>query len=314
MDKLFYFLYFVGMILCFFPSVFWVFLTLRTRWYMRWRLSHFPEERNALGYGRIGNHLRMLISAAEAGRLLPSVEVFCLFSGALTVGSFLCFGVIAPWHTSLLWSVLTGLTPYLFLQARLHEKRVQRSLEGDVLIQELLNHYRIYDYHILTALEITAASLDEAPLGKKLFLELAKDLQMAVTKEEVEAVLMEFRYAYDTVWGNTLASNIFFGHVYGVRVDGALQDMLSCMVQSRKAIEYGRRENHEAKIMLVWLSPICFVLSVVFACCFFDFTLYKFFSYQMGTALGLQWFFSIIFCYVVSLLVHRFLAKEKMDI
>jgi len=164
------------------------------------------------------------------------------------------------------------------------------------------------------ALERTALSLEEEPLGKRLFLQLAKDLQNAVTRKEVEDRLTEFRYAFDTVWGNVLASNILFSHLYGVRVDGALKDLLSCMVQSRKAVEYSRRENHEARIMLVWLAPVSFFLSIFFACRFFDFTLMKFFSYQLGTALGLQWFFSMVLCYVISLLIHGFLAKEKMDI
>lgn len=314
MDRLLYLLFIAGMVLLVYPSVYWLWCALRTRFFMRRKLGRFGDEKELKVYGKLGTHIGMLIQAAEAERYFPTVERFYLISFMLGLipGNF--FRLALSWRIAVLWGAFLACMPYLLLQVQLHEKRVRRSREGDVLVQELLNYYQICDYHMVEALECTALSLKEEPLGKRLFLQLAKDLRSAVTKKEAEDLLTEFRYAFDTVWGNVLASNILFSHLYGVRVDGALKDLLACMVQSRKAVEYSRRENHEARMMLVWLAPISFLLSVFFACRFFDFTLGKFFSYQLGTPLGLQWFFSMVFCYVISLVIHGFLAKEKMDI
>ncbi len=314
MNRMFYLVFLTGLTMVMHPSVSWFWCACRTRFYLRRNLGHFGDEQELKNYGKVGRHLRILIQAAEVERYFPTVERFYLVSGLLGVLPGLLFNLMVSWKTAVLWGGFLTCLPYLTLQAQLHEKRVKRSREGDVLVQELLNHYQICDYNMAEALEKTALSLEGEPLGKRLFLQLAKDLQNAVTKKEVEDLLTEFRYAFDTVWGNVLASNILFSHLYGVRVDGALKDLLQCMVQSRKAVEYSRRENHEARIMLVWLTPISFFLSIFFACRFFDFTLGKFFSYQLGTALGLQWFFSMAFCYITSLLIHGFLAKEKMDI
>ncbi|MBR2382953.1 MAG: hypothetical protein IKA89_04315 [Anaerotignum sp.] len=314
MNKLLYLMFLTGLMMEVYPSVFWVWRACRIRLSMHRNLGQFDDVQELKKYGRIGNHIRMLIQAAEGEDYFHSVERFFLISALLGVIPALLFSLIVSWKTAFLWGTLLALLPYLVLQVQLHEKRVRRSREGDILVQELLNHYQICDYNMAEALEKAALSLAEEPLGKRLFLQLAKDLQNAVTKKEVEDLLAEFRYAFDTVWGNILASNIMFSHLYGVRVDGALKDLSYCMVQSRKAIEYSRRENHEARIMLVWLTPVSFFLSIFFACRFFDFTLSKFLSYQLGTALGLQWFFSMVFCYVISLLIHGFLAKEKMDI
>ncbi|MBR3785204.1 MAG: hypothetical protein IKJ77_02215 [Firmicutes bacterium] len=314
MNKVFYLVFLAGLTMLVHPSVYWLWCACRTRFRMRRKLGSFGDESSLKSYGKAGEYLRMLILAAEAERYFPTVERFCLISGLLGGIPGILFTLLVPWHTALLWGGFLTCMPYLMLQALLHEKRVCRSREGDVLVQELLNQYQICDYKMTEALERAALALEGEPLGKRLFLQLAKDLQNAVTKKEVEDLLAEFRYAFDTVWGNVLASNILFSHLYGVRVDGAMKDLLHCMVQSRKAVEYSRRENHEARMMLVWLTPVSFLLSIFFACRFFDFTLGKFFAYQLGTALGLQWFFSMVFCYVVSLLVHGFLAKEKMDI
>ena len=314
MNKVFYLLFLAGIMIETSPSSYWAWCACRTRFFMRRNLGKFGDEKALRTYGKAGTHIYMLIQAAEAEKYFTSVERFYLISMLLGLVPGLLFTLVVSWQTACLWGCFLFALPYLALQAQLHEKRVRRSREGDVLVQELLNYYQICDYNMTEALEKTALALKEEPLGKRLFLQLAKDLQNAVTKKEVEDLLAEFRYAFDTVWGNVLASNILFSHLYGVRVDGALKDLLHCMVQSRKAVEYSRRENHEARIMLVWLTPISFLLSIFFACRFFGFTLKKFFSYQLGTALGLQWFFTMLFCYVVSLLVHGFLAKEKMDI
>ena len=66
--------------------------------------------------------------------------------------------------------------------------------------------------------------------------------------------------------------------------------------------------------MLKYLAPVSYLLTVLLACRFFDFTLAKYFKYQLGTALGLQWFVIMIVLYGASLLLSEFLSKEKMDI
>ena len=138
------------------------------------------------------------------------------------------------------------------------------------------------------AIEVTAVSLEDAPNGKRLLLHLSKGLQTAVSKDEVERLLYGFRYALDTAWGNVLAANIFFAYMYGIHVDAALEDLLASMTRSREVVEYGKRENNEARMILWYLTPISYVLSIVAACRYFGFTLTKFIQYQWGTALGLR--------------------------
>lgn len=314
LHKLFHLLYLLGVIIWQYESVDWIVQSVKTRLCFSRNLGRFTDSEGLEAGGRVARHIRLLLEGSESGRLFPTVEGFFLFCGSLFVVSFLLLRLIVQERAACLWAVFLAALPYFLLQVRLHERRVERSKEGDILVQELLNNYRIYDFNMQEAVEKTAMSMEGAPLGRRLYLQLAKGLQNAVTKREVENLLSSFRYSFGTAWGNVLASNILFGYLYGIRVDEALNDLLRCMVQSRKAVEYGRRENHEAKLMLLYLAPVSFLLSVFTACRFFDFTLKKFFLYQFGMPLGMQWFMTFVFCYVLSLILQRVLAKEKMDI
>ena len=314
MDKFCYVAFLAGVCFWQYPSVYWVLCMCKTRVHLSRNLGRLTDEEDLRRHGRVAKHVRLLIEGADAKKVFPTVRGFFWLCVLLLAGGTVILSMVLPLGTAFLSGLFLAMLPYVFLQVRLHEKRVERSKEGDILVQELLNYYQIYDYNMQEAIEQTALHLDAAPLGKRLYLELAKGLQHAVTKKEVEDVLLSFRYAFHTAWGNVLASNIFFAHLYGIKVDASLKDLLYCMIQSRKAIEYGRRENHEAKLMLLYLAPISFLLSVFFACRYFDFTIKKFIAYQFGTALGMQWFLAMVFCYVVSLLIQKFLAKEKMDL
>lgn len=43
----------------------------------------------------------------------------------------------------------------------------------------------------------------------------------------------------------------------------ALQDLTETMMQARRVDEYAGRENHEASLILRYLAPICYVLTVL---------------------------------------------------
>ncbi len=123
-----------------------------------------------------------------------------------------------------------------------------------------------------------------------------------------------FRYSLDTAWGNALAANILFACVYGIRVDAAMEDLLAGIVKSRQVVEHGKRENNEARMMLKYLAPVSFLLSVAAACRYFGFTLGRFLRYQLGTAAGLRWFLIMVMLYAAGILINTFFSREKMDI
>lgn len=313
-NYLFYFTFIAGMTLWQFHSIYWVYSAVKTRFYLGRNLGSLTDEETLKSYGKIRTHMKQLIEGADAKGLFATVYSFYVITVVLFLSSSLFVFFITGWRSAPVWGMFFAILPYCFMHVRLHEKRVERSKEGDIIVQELLNNYLIHDCNMQEAIEITSRTMEDAPLGRQLYLQLAKGLQHAVTNREIENLLSTFRYAFDTAWGNVLASNIYFAHLYGIKVDAALNDLAICMTESRKSVEFGRRENHEAKIMLLFLAPVSYILSIFFACHYFNFTLAKFFFYQFGTKLGLQWFLSMVVCYVISLMIQSFLTKEKMDI
>lgn len=314
MDKVLYVLLLMGVCLWQFPVLYGLYAAFRSRVYIRQNLRKVTDRSMLLQRSPLGRHLAMVMRGADTEGIFASLENFYLFSVVLGIGSGLAAYLAAGPFMALLCGVFMGLLPYGILTARLYRRRVARSKEGDILLQELLNNYKIHDFNMKEAIEVTAAELSQAPESRKLLLKLAKGLQRSVTKNEVEGHLSSFRYGLDTAWGNALSTNIFFAHLYGIRVDSALEDLLRSMIKSRKIIEHGKRENNEARLILKYLAPVSFFLTVAGACRYFDFTLAKFIRYQFGTSLGLQWFLIMTMMYFASLLLNVFLSREKMDI
>ena len=313
-DKFFYFTFITGVLLWQSHCVYWICSAAKTRFLLGRNLGSVTNEESIRSHNRLTGHLKQLIEGSDTKKLFPTVKTYYIVTGLLFLMGAVLLYVMTGWQSAIFWGCIIAMLPYCLMQVRLHERRVERSKEGDILIQELLNNYQILNYNMQEAIECTAENMEGAPLGKQLYLQLAKGLRQAVTHKEVETLLSSFRYAFDTAWGNVLASNIVFAHLYGIKVDAALTDLLNCMTESRKSMEFGRRENHEARLMLIYLAPISFFLSIFFACRYFDFTVKQFFSYQFGTELGLKWFLAMATCYIFSLIIQGFLVKEKMDI
>lgn len=314
MVKLLCLLYLFGVVLWQYSAVYGLASALRSRLFIRRNLRKLTDRRKKTKYPSLDVYVRQLIEGAEATRWIPEPEVLYALTAISGLGAAVVFSFLGSFSAALLYGCFTAALPYSILLVRLHGRRVARSKEGDILVQELLNHYKINDCNMKEAIEMTAASIESAPNGKRLLLQLSKGLQTAVTGDEVKRLLSGFRYSLDTAWGNVLATNIFFAYMYGIHVDAALEDLLASMTKSREIVEHGKRENNEARMILWYLAPASYLLSIAAACRYFGFTPSKFVQYQWGTALGLRWFFLILALYSVSILLHGFFSKEKMDI
>lgn len=309
-----YICYFTGVILWQFPAICDVYNMCRNRIIIKRNLRQYTDKSMFKTYGLLGRHIQMVISGASMEKHFTSPEVFFIVSLVASIGTAAIISMVQTLPMALVCGACAGMTPYLLIVIRLHDKRVSRSAEGDILIQELLSNYKIYDFNMKEAVEKTAFSIEGADNAKVLMIKLAKSLNTTATAQEVEKHLSQFRYAINTSWCNALASDIFFGHVHGIRVDVAMEDLQQSMLKGRRVREHGKRENNEAAVMIRYISPLCMLLSVAGACKFFGFTVKKYMSYQFGTALGLKWFLIMVILYICGFAICRLFSGEKMDI
>ena len=314
MTRLIYLCFAIGVGLWQFPLVYYVFNSVKSRFILRQNLKRAAAGGDEPIYRGIYLKLNKLIIATSMSRHLKKPEDVIYISLILGVGVGISTYFIGGMSMSLICGILALSLPTVLLLMRLNGKRIGSSREGDLMIQELLANYKVYDFNMKEAIEVTSRNLEGAPYCKSLLVDLINRLNKVFTKEEVEKVLDDFKYSLGTAWGNALASDIYFAQVHGIKVTESLEDLAQSITKSRQVVEHSRREHNEAHLMLKYLAPISYVLSVICACRFFGFTLSKFIIYQFTTGLGLQWFVITMVLYIVGLVMNSWLSNEKMDI
>lgn len=309
-----YMLYVIGVLLWQYP-VFYSILTVgKNRILIHRKLKKYTKGDEFRKLNSLEAYISKVIDGADARKVFVTTRAFFILSVVCGVIGFIFSFMIGGIILAIISGIFTGISPYLILVTRLNKKRVLRSQEGYVLVQELLNNYKVYSYNIKEAVEVTANTIEQAPYGKKIVLELSKALNYAVTKPEVDDALEQFYFAFHSSWARVLAVDISFAHLKGIRIDSALSDLLDSIVISKSLMEREKQENNEARLMLKYLAPITYVLSIFCACKFFNYTIIKFFYYQFMTSTGLQWFTLMMISYTVGLFINGILGKGKLDI
>ena len=287
---------------------------LRWRLHLRRRLHAPAADLPPASRGRVLGHLGDLLVVTGSHSLIRRPESFLMICVITGLG----MGLVALWINGPAFGAICGLCfgslPYMLLRIRLNRQRIRSSMEGDILIRELTSNYRIHGCNMKEAIEVTSATLDQAPNCRRILQDLAMGLNKAYTTEEIQKRLSLFRYSLGTVWGSALTQSIYFAEVYGLEVTEALEDLGRSLMKARSIVEHSRRENSEATMILRTLVPVSYLFSVICACRFFGFTPGRFFASQFGTALGMQWLIILIMMYVGGLLANELLGKEKMDL
>lgn len=262
---------------------------------------------------RLYDHIRTLLQITLGMGTDRSIKAFAVISfipaAALSV---LMIGKI-PVRLAAAVSLCGGFLPYAVLRLRLQKIRVESSREGEILITELLENYKIKYCNMQQAIEATAASIEDAPNSRRILFNLARGLNTA-EKSRIGSLLQEFRLSINTSWGNILASNMGFALTSGVEVTEALTDLADTVKRARRVNEFARRENNEAAMILKYLAPAAYFLTVAGAIKFFGLSPEKFFYYQFRTEAGLTWFTISLIIYVAGVMLNACLSSTKLDL
>lgn len=262
---------------------------------------------------RVYEHIKILIRITTGKSGKRWVRGFIVLSALLgAVMLLLLQGRVSDMLTLIAAAFAAGL-PYALLRLRLQILRVESSREGEILVTEVSENYKIQYFNMQRAIELSAAEIEEAPNCKRLLMNLAKGIQSAGSYDEIRRLLDEFRLSINTSWANILAVNMYFALTSGMQVTNALHDLSEAIVMARKADEYLKRENNEAKLMLKYLAPICYVMTVVGGIFFFKLTWKKYLIYQFQTTAGLTWLVISLLLYVGGVLIYLYISRGKLD-
>ena len=286
-------------------------------WYnslKRTELPAFAEQTTQRADSRLTLHFKLLLQLTlgiGSERGLRAFGVFCGSCGGLVI---LLLGHRVSMRLALSAALLAMLFPYAGLQLILQQKRNAASREGEILLTELLENYKICQFHMREAIELTAQTMEEAPNARRLLFSLSKGLNRGLDDAQTREMLEEFRLSIHTSWANILTANLSFALLSAAEITEALQDLTETMVQARKVDEYAKRENQEAGMMLRWLAPVCYLLTVIGGIFCFRLSPGQFLHYQFGTQTGLTWLVLSGMLYGSGLLLYGFLRRGRLDL
>jgi len=261
----------------------------------------------------VNDHIRLLLQVTLGLGADRSVRAFWVISGVPGAAIFILLIKKIPFALTVCAALLAAGLPYGLLHLRLQKLRVRSSREGEILITELLNNYKICFFNMQQAVEETARTIEDAPNSKRILFNLSRGLNTAADSRRIKHLLREFRLSLNTSWGNILAGNMYFALASGIEVTEALTDLAETVKRARKVDEYARRENNEAQLMLRYLAPVSYFLTAAGGIWYFGLTPEKFLYYQFGTEVGLTWFTISSVIYGTGLLINGWLTKTKLD-
>jgi hypothetical protein len=260
------------------------------------------------------SHLSLLLSVVLKREVTYEAYVFLPATAMIFILSFLLIIRLESFFTSLLFSFLFALIPYLILRAILRNIRIEGSYDGVMLVTGLINNYKQNYCNMLEAIDRTAESENLSHFSRNNILRLSMRLKGFRNEDELIEAVKAFVYAYQTEWSILLGMNIKIAVKDGIDVSTSLDDILVELKNVGESIEANKRYNNESFSMIRFLLIPLYLFTVYLSTSIFGFTLEKYMRYQFATELGLKsaiiMFSSIIACFVILFLAQ----KPKYDI
>ena len=272
------------------------------------------QDRIDIGRVTLTGTVQRLIHATLGVGSVSSARAFTAASVTASIMTFFVLSSKTAAGISLIASLFALSAPFTLMLYRLQKLRIENSREGDILITELLDNYKMNYFNMQKAIDVTALTIREAPHSRKLLFNLSKGLNTASSDEEIRKLVQDFSFAIGTSWSGIMADNMYFALTSGIRVTEAMESLIKTVEKARKVEEFVRRENNEGKIMLKYMAPCCYCLTVLAGVKYFGLSFDRFIQYQFMSETGLTWFVIVILTYSTGIAVKAFLSRSKMDL
>ena len=107
---------------------------------------------------------------------------------------------------------------------------------------------------------------------------------------------------------------MYFALSSGIRVSDAMEDLINTINKARKVKEFSKRENNEGRIMLRYMAPFCYLMTIIGGIKYFGLSAEEFIYYQFMTTTGITWFVIVLILYILGIMARMFLIRNKLDI
>lgn len=279
----------------------------------RFREGSFIEQKD-IQKSRVIKHFEMLLLVTINNKTPFAVYTFMLITGSLFFLTLIfMLNTGNQLFINLFFAVGIAAIPYFILRVKLHSIRVSSSYEASALITELNNQYKINYLNMIEAIDHTIPRLNKQPYSKKALTRFSLAIKQYKTSRELEEIIKEFNYSIDTAWSMLLATNLFLSIEYGDDVRESLDDIIEDLKDLKNISEKNKQYNHESFVIIKYIAPATYILSVLAMFYIFGFNITKFIEYQFYEPLGLKFFLLVIFFIAINYLIYFLIRKPKND-
>jgi hypothetical protein len=254
-----------------------------------------PAEGEARIRRRKNAFLLLIALAAALTFCLPFSQGFGIASSFLIAAFFACL-------------------PYALLRARLLSAQIAGSYEGQAILVEILNEYKINYFNMRRAIEQSIKRLEAAPIGREHLFRLSLSLRIVKSDEEIRQALDAFAGAVNTEWARMLAENIHSAVAEDMIVTAGLEDLLRECECTKKALERQKRLNNESGVMVKVLAPLMYLVLIGSLPRSFGIPAAEVLSTQVFTPTGLLLLLGIVGLWLLGIVLIKLLNRPKFDV
>lgn len=239
---------------------------------------------------------------------------FLIISAGLGIIIFtILFSKGYAFNTSLLLAIATSLIPYTYLLIKLRNMRIEGSYEGNNLVKELINQYKINNLNMIEAIDRTIPFLKNSSYSEKALFRLSIEIKEYKNDEELHSIIDDFVFGIDTEWAILLGTNIYLAIHDGVDVRESLEDIIEELKIIKQILEDDKRNNIESFKMIKYAIPFAYGGSVYIAVKLFGFTIKRFFDYQFGNKMAIFLAIITFLLMAFNFLVFNIMKRPKYD-
>lgn len=305
----------INVVICitFILGIFIVFKDCFFSYYMKIKMfKRLQARRNAMKeMNWIENHLEQIIAIVLKNKIQSRTFI------KIELGIFIVVFLIGIRNVSMISAIFMSfiimICPYLLLRVKLEVYRRKGSYEGEMLIVEFLNQYRINNYNIYRAIERVIEENKGMKISNKLLYKLLMEIRSTGNKDVIRRATDSFAYGINTNWSRMLANNIRIGVETGINVSLSIEDILIQLRDARTIIEERKRLNSEANRILIFLIPFMYISTIYMSIKYLDIPLNKFMQNQIYTSQGFFLLTIILFLFLLNIVIMEFINNQRFD-
>lgn len=204
-------------------------------------------------------------------------------------------------------------TPYIILRIKFEGIRRKGSFEGEMLISNFLNQYRISGFNVYEGLEKLLEESRNTRVSNSLILKMLLDLRSTGSPKEIKKAVDKFAKVINTNWSRMFAYNIQMAAEKGINISPAIEDILLQLRDARTVYEERKRLNSESIRIVIYMIPLLYAFTVIMSVKYVGISLFHYIENQLFTKEGFMFLTVSGVMFLMNIAIMEIVSKQKFD-